>query len=101
LLEKPMVIIYKTAWLTHLLIRAFIRIPWIGLPNIIAQKEIVPECIQEHATGRTIADKVLSLLDNPFRLEAMINALKDVRKTLGEPGAASRAAEIVISEIVH
>jgi lipid-A-disaccharide synthase len=99
LLEKPMVIIYRTAWLTHLLIRAFIRIPWIGLPNIIAQKEIVPECIQEHADGKTIARRLLALYDDPFRMETVINALKDVKKTLGRPGAAGRAADIVLQEI--
>jgi lipid-A-disaccharide synthase len=98
-LEKPMVIVYRTAWLTHLLIRSFIRIPWIGLPNIIAQKEIVPECIQENADSAVIARRLLALYDDPFKMETTINALKDVRKKLGGPGASRRAAEIIVEEI--
>lgn len=99
LLEKPMVVIYKTTWLTSVLVRIFIKIKLVSLVNIIAGKEIVPECIQEDATPQIIAEKFLAFYTNPFRMETTINALKDVKKKLGGPGAARRAAEIVISEI--
>ncbi len=99
LLEKPMVIIYKTAWLTHLLCRFLIKIQWIGLPNIIARREIVPECLQNDAESHIIADKLLALYQNPFQMESTINALKDMRAKLGGPGASHRAAQIIIDEL--
>lgn len=99
LLEKPMVILYKTNWLTYLIGKMLVKIKWIGLANIIAQKEIVPECIQAEANGRTIAKKFLAFFEDPFKMESTINHLKDVRKKLGDPGASERAAKIVLSEI--
>ncbi|MEW5895664.1 MAG: lipid-A-disaccharide synthase [Candidatus Omnitrophota bacterium] len=97
LLEKPMVIIYKTNWLTYLIGRIFIKIKWIGLVNIVARKKIVPECIQGEASGKNIADKLIEIYNDPFRMETTINDLKDVRKKLGDSGASRRAAEKITS----
>ena len=47
LLKKPMVIIYKTSWLTYAIAKAVIKIPYIGLVNIVAGKKIAEELIQE------------------------------------------------------
>jgi len=99
LLEKPMVIVYKTAWLTSVLVRLFLKIKWVGLVNIIAQKEIAPELIQQDATPENIAERLLAIYGDPFQMEAAINALKDVRRKLGGPGASHRAAQIVLEEI--
>jgi lipid-A-disaccharide synthase len=81
------------------LVRIFIKIKLVSLVNIIAQKEIVPECIQEDATPEIIAKRFFDFYCNPFKMESTINALKDVKKKLGGPGAAKRAAEIVVEEI--
>lgn len=99
ILEKPMVVIYKTTWLTSKLVRIFIKIKLVSLVNIIAQKEIVPECIQEDATPEIIAKRFFDFYCNPFKMETMINELKDVKRKLGEPGASQRAAEIILEEI--
>lgn len=97
--EKPMVVVYKTSWLTSKLVRLFIKIKHVSLVNIIAGKEVVPECIQEDATPNNIAKRFLEFYEDPFRMETMINALKDVKNKLGEPGAAERAADIILKEI--
>jgi len=99
ILKKPMVIIYKTAWLTALLARLVLKIKWVGLPNIIAGKAIVPECIQHGATPKKIADALLAIYTDPFKMETTINALNDMTKTLGGPGAAGRAADIILNSI--
>lgn len=52
---KPMIVVYKTSFLTFTLAKALIKIPYIGLVNIVAGKKIVPECIQNDANGKTIA----------------------------------------------
>ncbi|HSV43593.1 MAG TPA: lipid-A-disaccharide synthase [Candidatus Bathyarchaeia archaeon] len=99
LLEKPMVIVYKTSWITYMIGRLLVKIKWIGLANIISQKDIVPECIQAQATGPAIAHKLLELYTDPFKMETTINELKEVKKKLGGSGASRRAAEIVMKEI--
>jgi len=99
ILKKPMVIIYKTAWLTALLARLLLKIRWVGLPNIIAGKTIVPECIQNDATPEKITRTLLAVYSDPFKMETTINALNDVTSALGEPGAAGRAADIILTDI--
>ena len=57
ILEKPMVIVYKTSFLTWLMAKLLVKIPYIGLVNVVAGKKIVPECVQfrrhRHASRRT------------------------------------------------
>lgn len=96
---KPFVIVYKTAWSTYFLGRRLIRIPYIGLVNVLAGKKIVPEFIQSDATAEAIADEVARLLSDKKAQESMIQALKQVRDSLGPGGAAERAAREVLELI--
>lgn len=93
---KPFVIIYKTAPSTYFLGRRLIRIPYIGLVNVLAEKKIVPEFIQQDATGPKIAAEAERLLLDQEARSAMIQSLKQVRDSLGESGASKRAAEQVL-----
>jgi lipid-A-disaccharide synthase len=63
--QKPMIIAYKTNWLTYCIAKCLIKIPFIGLPNILANQRIVPEFIQRQATAPEIARTLLSLLQQP------------------------------------
>jgi lipid-A-disaccharide synthase len=95
LLECPMVIVYRLAPLTYGLARLLVRgVRHIGMPNILAGREIVPELIQRRATGPAIAAAAREILAEPARRAAMVEALRDVRRTLGRGGAAERAAAI-------
>ncbi len=93
---KPFVIIYKTSWSTYLLGRNLIRIPYIGLVNVLAGKKIVPEFIQQDATPQKIASEVSQLLRSEESRVAMIQEIKRVRDSLGEAGAPLRAAKAVL-----
>lgn len=88
----PMLITYKTAPLTAFLFFNFVRLEYIGLVNFIAEKKIVPELLQEKATGLSIAKETLAILNDPDRIDLMKSELKQVRDSLGEPGASARAA---------
>jgi len=92
LLKKPMVIIYKTSWLTYGIAKALVKIPYIGLVNIVAGKKIADELIQEDANSINITNSMESALHN----QQMIEELAGVQSTLGSPGASIRAAEIVL-----
>ena len=92
ILEVPMIIIYKLGFLSYIFGRLLVRIQWVGLPNIIAGEEIVPEFIQFNAKPKEIIKTVKQILKNR---EQTILKLREVKKKLGSPGAAHRAAEIL------
>jgi len=94
----PMVLLYKTSPLTYQLARWLITVKWIGLVNLVAGRSIVPELIQDEATDERLCQEVLHLLRNPSAYNDMKEGLRQVRKSLGEPGASSRAAQVALSE---
>jgi lipid-A-disaccharide synthase len=97
ILGKPMVIVYKVSSLTYWVARALIRVKHIGLVNLVAGKEIARELIQEEVNPERIAEEALRLLKDPVLYEKTIESMAEVRQSLGEPGAAGRAARIVLS----
>jgi lipid-A-disaccharide synthase len=96
---KPMVIIYKVAWLTYVLGRALVKLPYIGLVNVIAGRKIMPEFIQRHATPPKIARAALNFLRDGGMYAAALEELRTVRAHVGMPGASARAAAAVIREL--
>jgi len=98
LLERPIVIVYKTSWPTYFLSRLLIRIPHIGLVNVVAGRKVAPELIQREANPERIAMETLSLWKDAQRRQEMKDSFSAIRKSLGEPGAGRRAAEMVYSE---
>ena len=95
LLKKPMVIIYKTSWLTYAIAKAVIKIPYIGLVNIVAGKKVAEELIQNDATADKIANAIETALHNP----QIVDELAAVKTSLGGPGASLRAAQVVLEEL--
>ena len=92
--DVPMVVGYRVNRWTAVLARRLLKIPHIALVNLVADREVVPERIQERMTGAELAAAVRPLLD-PTSPEsaAMKDGLALVRSRLGEPGAAVRVAE--------
>ncbi|MCX6338768.1 MAG: lipid-A-disaccharide synthase [Candidatus Aureabacteria bacterium] len=96
---KPMVIMYKVAWPTYLLARLLVKLPYIGLVNVIAGRKIMPEFIQRDATPARIAAAALDFLADGAGYLAAVEALRAVRARVGEEGASARAAEAVLSAL--
>src|SRR3989338_6374286 len=95
IMQKPFVVIYKLGLLNYLLYRPQVKTPYIGMVNIVAGRKIVPEFIQFQAIPEKIAEEVLRIFDNPSERERMKYGLAQVKASLGESGAASRAAKII------
>ena len=95
LLERPMVIVYRVASLTYALARRLVSVPFIGMPNLVAGREIVPELIQDDVTSDRVAAAITRFLDDPAYAATTRAALGDLRHALGDGGAAARAAAIV------
>ena len=94
LMETPMVIIYRVSAPSYYIGRMMINVNHIGLANIIAGKTVVPELIQDDATGERIAAEVMNILTNKTRMEEIKSELVEIKHKLGSPGAAARAARL-------
>ncbi len=97
ILGKPMIIIYKVSLLSSWVGRALIRVKHIGLVNLIAGKAIVPELIQKDVNPKRMTEEALRILKDSVLRQNMVKSLQEVRDRLGDPGAAQRAARIVLS----
>jgi lipid-A-disaccharide synthase len=82
--------------LNYLLYRPQVKLPYIGMVNIVAQKLIIPEFIQFRARPKKIAQAALGLLRDADKLSAMREDLSRVKTNLGEKGASSRAASAIL-----
>ena len=93
LMLRPMVVVYKLSWLSYLVGRLLVRIAHFALVNILAGRGIVPELLQRQANPERMASEVNRLLDDQGAREAQLAALREVRASLGQPGAPLRVAE--------
>ena len=99
LLNTPMILVYRLSLLSYALGRLLIRVPYIGLVNLVAGKKIVPELIQYQASPEKIASLALEVLRDLKRRESMRRELRKIREKLGDPGSSARAAEVVAEMI--
>jgi lipid-A-disaccharide synthase len=94
----PLVVAYRTGALNYAIARRVVRIPNIGLVNVVAGREVAPEFIQHELQPGPVADALEPLLDRgSAEREAMLAGLAEVRSRLGEPGAAARVGEMIVA----
>ncbi len=93
----PAVVFYKTSWPTYLIGRQIVNVKYLAMPNLMAGEEIYPEFIQDAATAENISGAALALLRHESRRTVVKSKLADVVASLGKPGAASRAADAILS----
>jgi lipid-A-disaccharide synthase len=92
----PTVTLYKTSWLTYELGRRIVTVKTLTMPNLLAGEEIMPEFIQHNAIGWNLAHATLKLLQDVKGRAQIQKRLAQVVSTLGQPGAARRAAEAIL-----
>jgi len=92
----PMVIVYKVSPISFWIGKRVIKVPYVGLVNLVAGEEIVPELIQDEITPHSLADAVLAILGNEQRKGEIIEKLRIVKDTLGRGGASERTAGIAM-----
>ena len=97
--RMPFALIYKVAWPTYLAGRLLVKVKYLGMPNVLADKQVVPEFIQHRAKPQDLAKAILQLLDDPMKRQEMISGFDKIAAQLGESGASERAARAILSEI--
>ena len=99
LIHCPMIVVYRTVQFTYEVGKRLIRVPHLGMVNLIAGREVCPEFIQDAATPTAMADAMMPLCDESPRRSAMLHGLDDVVARLGQGGAAERAADALLDEL--
>ncbi|CAB3795007.1 lipid-A-disaccharide synthase [Pararobbsia alpina] len=94
LYKKPMVISYKVPWLTGEIMRRQGYLPWVGLPNILERRFVVPELLQEDATPVALADAMLEQLNNEAHRAELVEIFIRMHETLRRNTAESAATTI-------
>ena len=82
----PMVIVYKLNPLTYFLAKLLVNVPLVGLVNIVAEEQVVPELIQNKVTAENISAEVLAVIRAPEKEKAIRKRLLNIKNTLGAPG---------------
>ena len=96
LMRCPTILVYTASWLTGFLARRIIKVPYLGIANIVAGREVMPELLLGDFTPDKVAGGLRSLLSDGERRAAMLADFDAVRAMLGDGGAAERAADEVL-----
>lgn len=94
LIGTPMVVVYRVAPATAMVMRHMLRTPVIGMVNLIAQRLVAPELVQDEFTAEAVEREILRFIESPAAREEAKAALAEVRAKLGPGGAIERAADI-------
>jgi lipid-A-disaccharide synthase len=95
----PFVLIYKVAWPTYVAARLVVNVDFLGMPNLLAGKEIVPEFIQHEAKADAIVNAVRSLMEDSPARDRMISDFDAIITKLGGGGASERAGQAILEEL--
>ncbi len=95
----PFVLVYKVAAMTYFVGKMLIRVKHLGMPNVLAGREIVPEFIQGKAEAGAIAEAILQLRNEPARRDRMLTDFDQVIAKLGRGGADETAARAILDAL--
>ncbi|HNL92168.1 MAG TPA: lipid-A-disaccharide synthase [Pseudomonadales bacterium] len=95
LLKKPMVVAYKMAKLSYAIISRLLKVPYVSLPNLLANKKLVPEFLQETATVENLGQALLNVFNNPAQVQEMQQQFITIHKDIQRDASRCAARAIV------
>jgi lipid-A-disaccharide synthase len=97
--RMPFVLIYKVAWPTYLAARFVVNVDYLGMPNLLAGREVVPEFIQHSARSEALSKAVRVLMEDARARQQMISQFDAIMGKIGFAGASENAARAIIQEL--
>ncbi len=95
----PFVLVYRVPWLTYVPARAVVMVKHLGMPNVLAGREVVPEFVQHRARPQAIADAVIPLMQAGAERERMLAEFDAAISSLGQKEASVTAAQALLGEL--
>lgn len=93
--KRPMVVVYKMAPLTYAIGKRIVKVDYISLPNLLADKPLVPELIQDEATPEAIAEQVVDRITHPENYRTVVQAFYQIHNLLRQGGNTKAAAAVL------
>lgn len=100
LMEIPMIVVYKTSWLSYMLARMLVKVRHVSLVNILAGQPIVPELLQGRMSASNIAMHLKEILREGHVRRKMIEDLRNIHHMLGDQRASQEAAKLALDLIM-
>ena len=94
LFEVPQVVCYRTSFISYLLGRLLVKVDYISLPNLILDKPLLPELIQEDFNPQTVKKELFNLIENPSK---QLEGYKELKRVLGEENASANTASLLLA----
>lgn len=98
LLKRPMVVAYKVSWLTYQVAKRLLRLPYVSLPNVLAGRMIVPECLQYNCTPENMSKELGVLLEDENKQEELNAEFTQLHKNI-LPTSDNNIARIILDKI--
>ena len=96
LFKVPQLVVYKTSWISYQIGKRLIRVPYISLPNLIADKQVVRELIQEDFSAEMLRKELMRLMsDLEYRMEIQAG-YELIRERIGEQQASNQVANLIL-----
>ncbi|MDN3670030.1 lipid-A-disaccharide synthase [Echinicola jeungdonensis] len=99
LFRVPQVVVYKTSGISYAIGKRLIKVPFISLVNLIAEKEVVKELIQKQYNGDNLLKELKAILGDNQKKAQMLNGYSEIREKLGEKSASQETAHLIIEAI--
>ncbi len=100
LVKKPMVVAYRLGWLSYAILSRLVKTPFIALPNLLAGRELIPECLQQRATAEVLGPLLLERLENPALRTQLKGEFLAIHQLLRRD-AGARAAQALLQLITE
>jgi lipid-A-disaccharide synthase len=99
ILGTPMVVTYKVSPVTWFLARLLVKVPFVSIANLLVNREIIPELLQERCRPEDLAKEISKVLSDSERRKTMTDDLAQAVALLGGPGASARVLAVILEEI--
>jgi lipid-A-disaccharide synthase len=99
LLKVPQVVVYKANWISYLLAKLMVRVPFISLINLIAGREVVKELIQRKANEKNVTAELMRILKDGDGREGILNSYNDIIKILDTGSASDNTARLMLEDL--